>query len=209
MSQNDPITGEVEIKTQICELCSEKNLTDIVSFNNCKECGRIYCLHFASNIDPAYCTECLHDVSIKEETIVKRQEHYNSQTEKVYTRTRKARRVSIGGLHWLFRSRKIHTLTDFELDLAIEYHRAILSEMLLERDQRRAEYAHRNRGKGLPIILNPGESNTVTTEETTIKKTRIRQATKADPAAMMQAAMEQLLKMGMTPEMIAKAVAKK
>ena len=138
--QERPITEESVDQTPqppditICMVCREKNLTDQVVFNNCLKCNEVYCLHFASTIDPAYCTNCLHDVQITEEVITKTETHYNEQTDTLITRTRKAKRVTLGGMHWLFQARKISMMTDLELGLAIEYHGDIQRAMILERD---------------------------------------------------------------------------
>ena len=189
----------------ICMVCREKNLTDQVVFNNCKKCGEVYCLHYASNIDPAYCTNCLHDVRVTEEIISKTQTHYNENLDKTYTRTRKCKQISLGGMHWLFQSRKIDMLTDLELELAIEYHRDILTQMLYEREERRVNHFARNRGKALPVKFS-GDSVTETSETLIVKKTRTRAATTADPMVLMAEAMKTLMQAGMTPEMIAKLV---
>lgn len=187
----------------ICMICREKNLTDQVVFNNCKRCNEVYCLHYASTIDPAYCTNCLHDVRVTEEVVTKTQTHYNEASDKLYTRTRKAKKISLGGMHWLFQARKISMLTDLELELAIEYHRDILNQMLYERDERRIQHFQRNRGKALPVKFS-GSVTENTTETIIAKKTRTKTATKLDPVAQLAAAMQVLMQAGMTPEMIAK-----
>ena len=51
-----------------------------------------------------------------------------------------------------------------------------------------------------------GSVTETTHESVTVKKTRTRVATKADPAAQLADAMKILMQAGMTPEMIAKMV---
>lgn len=209
--QDQPETPQVQVEQQppineitICMICREKNLTDQVVFNNCGKCNIIYCLHYASTIDPAYCTNCLHDVRVTEETITKTQTHYNEETDQTYSRTRKAKKITLGGMHWLFQARKINTLTDLELELAIEYHKDILNSMLYERDERRVNHFNRNRGKSLPVRF-AGDSVIETSSETIItKNTKTKTAKKVDPAAMLAQAMQVLMQAGMTPEQIAK-----
>jgi hypothetical protein len=204
------MSNNSDLVIQVCLVCREQNLTSQVTFNNCKGCGSVYCIHYASTIDPAYCTECLHDVTVKEEVIIKIQESYNPETDKLTSRTRKAKKITLGGMHWLFQARRIESLTDLELELAIEYHRDILNQMLLERDERRIERFHRNRGKGLPIRFDQGSvAETTLSEETITKKTRIKQAVKADPMAVLQAAINMMKQSGMTPEMIARMAGRK
>lgn len=198
--------SEQPITINICSICRERNLTDQTQFNNCSKCGQIYCLHYSSTIDPQYCTSCLYDVSIKEEIISKTETHYNEETDQLYTRTRKAKRITLGGMHWLFVARKINKLTDLELDLAIEYHRDILSQMMYERDERRSQKAHRNAGKKLPISF----SNSVvqTDSQVEVKKTKIKQATKADPATLLANALKILQQNGLSIDEIAKMAAR-
>lgn len=195
LSQPNQILSDV----QICVICREKNLTDQTQFNNCVKCQRVYCLHYSSTIDPQYCTGCLHDVQVKEEIVSKTETHYNEETDKLYTRTRKAKRISLGGMHWLFAARKIRNLDDLELDLAIEYHKDVLSQMLYERDERRSQKAHRYAGKQIKF------ESTVKSESTVeVKKTKVKQATKADPMAALAEALKTLQKSGLSVDDIAK-----
>lgn len=190
---------------QICSICREKNLTDSVEFNNCARCNQVYCLHYASSIDPAYCTECLHNVSVIEEIIVKKQEFYNEATDQVYTRTRKAKKITIGGMHWLFQARRIKSLTDLELGLSIEYHQDILTNLLYERDERKVQKFHRNAGKKVGINFDKSGSVTEQIDSTvTVKKTRTKTATKVDPQAQLLVALQMLKNSGFSPEAIAK-----
>lgn len=192
-----------ESATEVCDLCKEKNLTDRTQFSICTQCNKVYCLHFASTIDPKYCTSCLNDVVVTEETIKKTSEHYNENTDKVYRKVQSAKRITIGGLHWLFQARKIDTLSDLELELAIEYHMEYLNLLLREREERRVERAHRN--KNVKINF----SSVQVTESSTIevKKTRVKKATKVDPAQQLAEALADLQKLGFSPEMIAKMAA--
>jgi len=186
----------------ICMLCREQNLTDQTQFNNCKKCNSVYCLHYASTIDPGYCTNCLYDVQVKEEIVSKTETHYNEKEDKTYQRTRKAKRISLGGMHWLFQARKIQLMTDLELELAIEYHRDTLNQMLYERDERRSQKAHRNAGKPLPLKFVGAVTESESTVE--VKRTKVKQATKADPTTQFAQAAKVLASLGLTPEMIAK-----
>jgi hypothetical protein len=50
-------------------------------------------------------------------------------------------------MHWLFNQRAIATMSDVELDHAIEYHMSIYHGMIYEREARRVSNARRNKGK--------------------------------------------------------------
>lgn len=207
--QQEQVNGEPGIKMTICLLCKEHNLTDQVTFNKCKRCDEIYCLHFASTVDPAYCTYCLNDIQVTEEVITKTETHYNEQTDKIYERKRRAKRISMGGMHWLFQARKISMLTDTELEVAIEYHRDILNNMLYEREERRVQHFARNRGKALPVRFSGNSVTESSTETIVTKQTKVKNATKADPAAQLAEALKILMGSGMSAEDIAKMAVKK
>lgn len=184
----------------VCDICKEKNLTTNLHFVTCLRCSQIYCVHFASSIDPSNCTQCCSDVTMTDQTIVKKTEHYNEDTDKVYTKTSKARQIQFSGLDWLFYQRRIRDLNDTELALALEYHRGIYNAMIFERDQRRAEYAHRNAGKKLSF---PNTASAVTKTTTTTKKTKTIKATAtSSPMANIAALLQELIKQGKTKEEI-------
>ena len=128
---------------KVCKGCLEANLVEDVRIARCGKCDKRYCSHFASNIDPAQCTECLSDVSMIKEVVVKTYEHYDEETDTTTSYRRKARSIRLEGMDWLFAQRKICTLSDDALELAIEYHREILQGMLAEREDRRNKKAHR------------------------------------------------------------------
>lgn len=213
MDENYGITENPEdpepLDPLTCDACFEANLTEDVHIQSCVVCEELYCLHHASIIDPAHCAECLHDVAVTTETIQRTETHVAHETGKVYKRTRKARQIKIGGLHWLFTQRKIPMLNDAELSLAIEYHRAIYDSLIYEREKRRSDNFHRNAGK--PFKINTSINNTVTTTETTVKKSKTVRALKPDKAAANLASLiEQLRASGMSMEQIkAMAVGKK
>lgn len=144
-----------------------------------------------------------------DQTITKKTEHYNEETDKTYTKTSKARQIQFSGLDWLFYQRRINDLNDTELLLAIEYHRSIYNSMMYERDKRRADYAHRNAGKK---IIFPTSSSANVTEVTTtkVKKTRTVKASKPDQTmANVAALLEVLVKQGKSKEEILALLGKK
>lgn len=109
--------------------------------------------------------------------------------------SRRARKIEIGGLDWLFAQRKIRTLTDAELDMSIEYHRALQSAMLMEAEERRNAKAHRYANSKV-VFSTP--SATVT--QTVSKKTTTTNSNKQ--AAKLSALMQSLLSQGLTAEQL-------
>lgn len=175
----------------VCPTCMSLSLTDEIKTARCTQCNRIYCVHFASSIDPAQCVECLSDLSLTKETVIKEYEHYNEETDVVTRYRRKATSIKLDGLNWLFSQRKIVSLSDDDLELAIEYHRQILTGMISERETRRIAKAHRFAG-----IQMPKSSDSSTHTTTKIKKSIKSTKTGATVDSLMQS----MLAGGMTPE---------
>lgn len=166
-------------------------------------------MHFASSVDPANCANCCSQVTMTDQTIYKKTEHYNEETDKTYSTTSKARQIQFSGLDWLFYQRRITDLNDTELLLAIEYHRAIYNSMMYERDKRRAEYAHRNTGKKI-TFPNTSSGNVTEVTTTKIKKTKTVKATKPDVAmANISSMLELLIKQGKSKDEILALLGKK
>ena len=190
---------------KICMPCKETNLTQDIQEHllTCPGCGQVYCVHFASSVDPAMCKDCCHDVEMTVTTEVVKREHYNEELDTNYVRTHKYRSVKFTGLDWLFFNRKINTLTDTELSLAIEYHQAMASSMLYERDKRKAEYFHRNAGKHVIIKTSTGDVISHTKTTTTVKRSQTtRSHVKTEAEINLAAQLDKMLKGGLTIEQI-------
>lgn len=201
---NDPILKEgIEpLDNLVCDICLELNLTEDIHVQKCVVCEESYCTHHTSIVDPTHCAECLHDVSVTFETIRKTETHINQLTNQPYTRTRKARSIKLGGMHWLFAQRKIDEMNDQELALAIEYHRAYYDALIYEREKRRIDNFHRN-AKRAYKINQPGSSSTTVTSTTVIKKSKIVTGNKPKTQEVnLGAALQLLLKQGFTMEQI-------
>lgn len=185
----------------VCDVCLESNLTEDIHVQECVSCGENYCRHHSSVVDGAYCSKCLHDVSVTIETIRKVELHEASDGVITEVKPRKARQIKIGGMHWLFIQRKIKDLTDVELELAIEYHHALYSSMIYEREKKRLEGFHRNAGKSFKV---PTTATTATTT-TEIKKTRkIKSTTPQTAEVNAQQVFAKLIAQGFSPEMLMK-----
>ena len=167
--------------SKTCRGCLEANLIEDVRIARCKKCELLFCTHFASNIDPAYCTECLSDVNLYKEVVTKTYSYYNEENDTVTEYKRRARSIKLTGLDWLFAQRKIISLSDNELELAIEYHREILNGMLKEREERRIAKAHRYAGTKADADSAKLDSATVVAES--VKRTKTIQSSKAAATA--------------------------
>lgn len=184
---------------KVCRVCLESNLTEEIKISKCEKCGSRYCIHFASNVDPKNCIECLSDVSMIREVVVKTYVHesYDEETDKVTTTEykRRARLLRLEGMDWLFAQRKIATLSDDALLLAIEYHRDLLQGLLLEREERRNKQAHRYANVNFQVDTSKEKS-------TEVKTTKKISSTKAQANA--NAVLQSMLAAGMKPEDILK-----
>ena len=123
------------------------------------------------------------------------------------------------GTDWLFTAAKISTLSDDDLDATIEYHKAIAGMMLSEREDRRIE-KYQKLAK-LNITLNQradvdstgAVKGTLLTEKQKAenaayakskKKVTVKTVTAPTDANAVMAAIELLLKQGISKEAIAK-----
>lgn len=209
---------------KVCTPCLESNLisADVVeTFQVCKRCSELFCPHGISRLDPQYCAHCCSDFKIIDaEEIVVREVH-NDEGEVTSSKHFRIRHITVSGSDWLFYNRAISTLSDIELDLAIEYHRSILNGMLNERDSRFVTKIQRNKGKkagneSKPLLESPlyhsGDGAKLSVSRTTTRTTRVKTvrttqsgaSAKADetidgiPGAVMKA----MLKLGYTREQI-------
>ena len=191
----------------ICDVCLELNLLT-KSAIECPRCGHAFCFHYASSVDAQYCVNCMSDISVTRQVITKTYEHKNDQTGQTTFYRRRAREVKIEGLDWLFMQRKINTLSDVELDLAIEYHRNICSLMLSEQEQRRTVKMHRYAGVQVKAKI-PTPLTTKVNEHThtTVKKTRTVSKTKA--SEQIASILSALQAQGMSIDQIAAHLSKK
>ena len=170
-----------EVTSKSCRNCIESNLVAEIRISRCIKCNSLYCIHFASNIDPQYCTECLSDVSMIKETVIKTYTHYNEETDTISEYKRRARLIRLEGLDWLFAQRKIVSMSDDSLELAIEYHREILTGMLKEREERRIKQSHRY--AGIKENRETVNVDNATSGATSVKRTKTIQSSKAQATA--------------------------
>lgn len=194
-SKEEPIL--VSATSRTCKACLEANLTTEVKLARCAKCSQIFCIHFASNIDPQYCTECLSNVTLHKEIVTKTYE-YEGEDGEIKQYKRRAKLVRLEGMDWLFMQRKIVQMSDESLELAIEYHRELLTGMLAEREARRNKFMHRYAGAKIPDSAPSGQVDSATSTETTVKKTKTISSTRAQATA--NAALQAMLASGKSIE---------
>lgn len=135
-----------------CQECMDANDAE-ETVKLCEKCGVGFCSHFASEIDIKYCGNCMVDVNFSETIVVKEQVFHNEKGAETHRRRQIAKLLKLSGSDWLFANKQIGTLTDEELCVTIEYHRAIANAMMLERETRKVEYLQKLRG--VKVALRP------------------------------------------------------
>lgn len=222
-----------ELPDRVCTQCLEDNLVRagvIETFVKCQQCGEEFCIHGVSKLDPQYCVHCCNDFKIVDVVESQQRPIFNKNGQQIAVRQFKVRHITLSGLHWLFFNRAITSLSDIELEHAIEYHMSIYHGMIYEREARRVAKAHRNKGKvagneNRNLTQNPFEAtqdgvtfsvdNSGTSSNRT-KKVRTRtvkvsqSSTKpAQSPEALQALIATLMKAGFTQEQILAIGAKK
>lgn len=216
-----------ELPDRVCTQCLEDNLVRagvIDTFVKCQKCGEEFCLHGASKLDPQYCIHCCNDFKVVDVTEQAQRPIFNKDGNLIAVRQFKVRHITLSGLHWLFFNRAITSLTDVELEHAIEYHMSIYHGMIYEREARRVQKSHRNKGKqagneNANSVQNPFEVTQdgvrffTTTNQPKSKKVRTRSVKvsqsstgvsgkKAPSPEALQALIQTLMKAGFSQEQI-------
>lgn len=194
---------EGAIGAKICLACKEQNLQKEIHIQTCLRCDEIYCVHFASSVDPAYCSDCNHKIELTDQTFTRTDTVLSEDGKKKTERVSKSRQLIFSGLDWLFFQRKIYSLSDTELSLAIEYHHTIEQSMLAERDKRKIEYFHRNAGKNV-MRISTGDTINSNSTSTTVKSSKTTRAVKQDKSEVqLKSLLETLTKSGLSMNQIA------
>jgi hypothetical protein len=232
MDPQDNIQTEItEIHTQeqqfpldkLCTECLELNLIEggvCDTFKTCSTCQELFCIHAVSRLDPQYCIYCCNDfnLSSNEETVTR--EVRDEEGRVTSSKSFRIRHLGLSGNHWLFYNRAINSMSDIELDCAIEYHYGMRNGMLQEREARRNAYIHRNKDKvagneNVSLIEGTAANPLINTQDgavfamssssTTTRRTRTVKTTSSatkDPLAAMQNAIKILMEKGLTQEQI-------
>lgn len=186
------MADEVVVIEKRCVFCPEAQVVDLQPlFRTCPKCNRTYCSQHASSADPQFCQDCLSDVIVKDETVVKTEEEWDLQKDHLIRHTQKFRQIEFHGTGWMFYTKAIQSRSDDELKAFIEYHRALVSLIEHEIIDRKIQKSK------LQIKVN-GQYTSLKKSTEKREKTTVRQK-KFDPAALAA----QLKAMGITPEMMA------
>lgn len=227
---------ESDLPDKICTPCLERNLIEpgvCETFLKCNKCGEEFCIHGVSKLDPQYCIQCCNNFKIVDVVETVQRPVFNLTGELLAVQKFKVRHITLSGKHWLFFNRQISSLTDVELDHAIEYHQSIYHGMIYEREGRFVKKIQRNKGKvagneqnsltgsvASPFIQTENGMQFVTTSQKASKILKTRRARVSQSQAVTtsnnnvkaQAKVDDLiktlLKAGMTMEQIA-AIGKK
>lgn len=141
---------EVSLPDKICTHCLERNLVQagiIDTFKSCSRCNEQFCQHGASKLDPQYCVHCCNDFKVVDAVETQQRPLLNAKGDVIGVRHFKVRHLTLSGMDWLFFNRAIATMSDVELEHAIEYHLSFYHGLIYEREARRVKRAQRNKGK--------------------------------------------------------------
>jgi hypothetical protein len=127
-----------ENQIPVCLACEERSDAEDTK-KNCERCGVQFCCHFASTVDFRYCSNCMADFKVIESVETKTITYQNAAGVVTTRRREIARNLKLVGSDWLFANTQISLLSDSEIEETIEYHRAIMGVMLMEREDRRTE----------------------------------------------------------------------
>lgn len=177
----------------ICHTCDSRDLT-----RTCKRCNVQYCKHYASATDLRFCSNCGGDVTIKESLLEKTVEHIKPDGTVGFSRKFMAKLTKLEGVDWLFAAHLIEEMDDASIDATIEYHRANVDLMLMEREARKQERYMKL--ASVKVVLKPraevnNDGSTKTKRVTTRTKDK-------DPAAVLLEALQNLAKAGLSVEQI-------
>jgi len=183
----------------ICLDCEQSETPDQVH-KICLKCGITYCVHYASATDIRFCSNCLSDFRVVESIEIKTVERIASDGEVLSRKRQTARNIRLEGMDWLFQAQKISSMTDEDILNAIEYHGAIKSLLINEREERKVEHYKKLQGIRIsPRVETPAITNG--------KKTRTRVEKKAPDANAVASALNTLLGANIDPAMLAAALA--
>lgn len=185
----------------ICELCmGAENTTKV-----CPKCGVDFCVHFASTNDIQYCSNCLSDFKVVETIETKVTERVNAEGIVVARQKQIAKNIRLVGMDWLFMAKKISAMTDEEVLYSIEYHSAIKSLLISEREERRVE--HFQKMKGVKLTPTIDSSAIATNGVASNSKKRVKIDKKPPNANDVAAALGTILKAKIDPAALAAALA--
>lgn len=196
----------MQYSTEIIPVCDPcKNSEQ----KQCSKCGIAYCEHYSSDIDIRFCGNCMVAVTLITETETRITDHKNASGVITYSKRDVCKRLRLTGSDYFFAAYKISELNDADLETTIEYHRAIMSAMVMEREDRKTERMHKL--AHMPFKLGPRRE---TDQDGAIKGSlrtdkqkadrKITRTPKAKGADALAEALKILMGAGLTAEQISK-----
>lgn len=181
----------------VCDLCKEDET------KLCLKCGVAFCAHFSSTTDIRFCANCLDDFRVVETIEIKTTERQNEAGEVISRRRQICKNLRLEGTDWLFESTRIQDMTDDEILASVEYHGAIKSLLINEREDRKL--ARYKKLSGIRITSKIKEVDNRTSGE---RKTCTKSEKKAPDANSVAAALNVLLGAKIDPAVLAAALQK-
>jgi hypothetical protein len=188
-----------------CASCDGKDQT-----KTCLRCHIVYCQHFASKTDNRFCANCMGDFKLHETIMEKQIIHERSDGIVTFSRKFQARHIKLMGNDWLFAAGLIEHLSDAEIEANIEYHKANVSLMLMERESRKLERYHKL--SSIKVVMSPRESQEAREKreaKAAAKGTKTRVKNKTPSADDIVAMLTKLASSGYTPEQLMAAMGRK
>lgn len=176
----------------VCISCDNKEQT-----KTCLRCHVNYCLHYASKTDNRFCANCISDFHLHETIMEKQVSHELADGTVTFSRKYQARHIKLMGNDWLFAAGLIQDLTDAQIEESIEYHKANVSLMLMERESRKLERFHKLAGIKVTMAAPKPKDKAAT-------KTKVKE--KAVSPDDIVAMLTKLASSGYTPEQLMAAV---
>lgn len=172
-----------------CHICGDT--TDYKLNPSCKRCGKAYCINHASKIDGLFCEQCMMAATVEETTVQKVEEVYDEETDSLRTVKHKpATQYKPSGPDWAFATKKIAELSEEELKLQYQYHKAMVSLLEVELTQKQVK-------KLTGLRLEEKKGKLEVKRETIVSQTTTRKQKKP---LDLNALADQLKKAGITPE---------
>lgn len=186
MSEPIPIA----LPKQQCHICGDS--TDYKLTRACVKCGQSYCTEHASKIDPTYCEHCFIDGTIVEDSFQRVTEEYDEETDTMVTvKSPIAHRIKLSGADWAFHTERISKQSDEELKLTLQFYKAAVSLMEMELVSRKVKAM---------VVSTVTENGRIGSRK--ITDTTIRKVTKVKKPVDLEALLNKMKSLGLTPEQI-------
>lgn len=193
MEQTDNL---VEIVTpKLCYIClgnlQEYTPEPNIPIKRCIRCGKDFCLGHSSKFEPEACCNCVSQIEIIDTVFEKTETDWDAKKDRLVTHTQRCRQIQLQGEDWVWNQKRISSLSDADLKLVIQYHKAVVSMIETELTERQVKKFQTN-------AVIPGQSGLSVTKTTQTKTTRTVKPKTPDLNALAEA----IKKLGLTPEQL-------